>query len=173
MLLTTHITPDFSGVEEVKQLYEGSFPETERIPWKRLWNLMPEGTMDGYYLNGKLTGMSYVYRFQDIAYLAYLAVVKEAQGNGYGTEILHLVKETCTDRRIVVDIEEVAAPELEQKQRRKDFYLNNGYESCQVFYRFFSVDYELLSINGIVTASDWHALVRTMWGPWGRLAKFR
>ena len=67
-------------------------------------------------------------------------------------------------------------PETEgwqMRQRRKQFYLRNGFVESGVFYHIFNVDYELLCCNGPVSQNDWHSLIRKHWGRFADTAVYR
>ena len=156
---------------KIRKLYNGSFPDDERIPFDILFTTMNEDRiMKAVYDEEKLIGMYYLFLHDDIVYLGYLCVDESERRKRYGTQILNQIAEEYEGSRIVVDIEEVKD---EQQQKRKRFYLNSGYESTGVFYHIYGVDYELLSHGGIVTKDEWHRLIRKHWGRFAETAEYR
>ena len=61
--------------------------------------------------------------------LDYLAVCPQARGTGAGTAILEKIRTYYADKKILLLIEELnpAATNIEQRVKRKRFYLRNGY----------------------------------------------
>lgn len=76
------------------------------------------------------------------------------------------------DTRIVVDIEveedSKDAEELERRNRRRDFYLRNGFDSSPVDYVWQGEHYRLLSAGGTVTEKDfrdfWKEILKDIHG---------
>ena len=91
------------------------------------------------------------------------------------TLILKILQERYRDRRILIDIEELD-PDAEnslEREKRMDFYIRSGFVSAGVFYRFYGVDYELLSCHGRVKKEDFQRLVQRHWGPAAKNAVYR
>lgn len=151
------IRKDAEGIDEVKALYEASFPEDEQIPWDILVRDDPAHVMRAYYVDQKLIGLSYVCEFRDMAYIGYLAIVKDEQNHSYGTTILKQIETEYQNRRIVGEIEEVGDDPTGIRNRRREFYLKRGYHSAGLHYRIFGVDYEILTSKGTVTKEEWTA----------------
>ena len=97
--------PDTEGIQEVRALYEESFPEAERIPCAYLIQEDPSRIMRAYYADQKLIGLAYTFAFEDLVYLGYLAIVRAEQNRSYGTAILKQLLDEYNDRMIVLDIE--------------------------------------------------------------------
>jgi len=57
------------------------------------------------------------------------------------------MKNMYADKYLVVDFEmlDENAPNNEQRKRRKDFYLRNGFKETGRGLRYFGVDYEIMS----------------------------
>lgn len=176
MLTIRTFRPDSPDYEEIRRLYDANFPDDERIPWNRLTaQLSQSRIMHVYYDEDTLIGLSYVFIHKDIAYLGYLAVEENLRNQGYGSKILQAIRKELSDCRIVIDIEVVDknAENYEERKRRKDFYLHNGFVSTGAGYYFYHVDYELLSANGIVKAEEYRDLILEHWGPIAANAVFR
>lgn len=175
MIRLTDIPKESPLCDEIEKIYTPAFPDNERIPFERLRpTLCDNRILSAAYDNDVLIGMTVVFIYKDIVYLAYLAIGEEYRGHGYGTQVLHLLREQYPDMRIVIDIEQQDphADNAEERRKRKDFYLRNGYEDTGVRYFFYNVDYDLLSANGIVKASEYRDLILTHWGPFAKTAVF-
>ena len=56
-----------------------------------------------------------------------------------------------------LECEVEGADNNDQRRKRKQFYLLNGYEQTEVNYRWRNEDYEILSQGGNVTRADFEA----------------
>ena len=163
-------------IKKIKRLYDRSFPDDERIPFRHLLNtLNSERIMHAYYDEDVLVGMTFVFLKDDMVYLSYICVSDEIRNKGYGTEILKAVQCEFSGYRVVIDIEELKpeSDNYEERVRRRNFYLHNGFVSCDVFYHIYAVDYELLSWNGKVSQEEWHSIIRKHWGRFADTAIYR
>ena len=117
--------------------------------------------MHAYYEDEKLVGLTVMFLAYDIAYLSYICIEPSLQDRGYGTRILDMLKETYRDYRMTIDIEETDSDSdnLEDRLRRKAFYVRNGFESTEVYYTYNGVEYEILSWNGIISKEDWQKTI--------------
>ncbi len=176
MLVSFYVTAAFSGLEELKTLYDSSFPDDERIPFRHLLNTLDDDRiMMAYYDNAILAGMSFVFLNDDLVYLSYICVAPELRDQGYGSRIIQQFIDQYPDKSFILDIEEVKpdTPGWQMRQKRKNFYLRNGFKESGIFYHIYNVDYELLTCNGPVTQKQWHALIRKHWGKIADTAVYR
>ncbi|WP_283679753.1 GNAT family N-acetyltransferase [Lentilactobacillus sp. Marseille-Q4993] len=120
---------DFSAT---KQLYLTAFPKEERIP---MWFLLLRSKQDqaeflGVYDDDIWIGLTYCVTKNDITYVFFLAIDENQQSRGYGSQTLTAIKQRYSTNRIGLMLEEVKkdAPNYEQRLKRKQFYLKNGFE---------------------------------------------
>ena len=166
MLQFFDVTKKSPWLPQVKTLYESAFPENERIPIKQLldnkikrefWAFFDkeEGASSSA---TKFCGFSNSISLGDITNIVYFAVVPELRSRGYGSKILQAIRKQHPDTRIVVDIEveedSKDAEELERRNRRRDFYLRNGFGSSPVDYVWQGEHYRLLTAGGTVTEKE-------------------
>ena len=176
MINKLNVNKSIKDLKEIRRLYDVSFPDDERIPFQRLLNSMDkERILDAYYEDEQLIGLSFVFLSNDLVYLSYICVEEDVRDRGYGAMILQSIQSEYSDYRIVLDIEEVSEhfDNYEERRKRRDFYIRNGFTSANVYYHIYNVDYELLQYNGTVTKEDWHALIRKHWGPFADSAIYR
>ena len=166
MLQYFEVTKKSPWLPQVKALYESAFPANERIPIKHLlddkikrefWAFF--GKADGASGAAPMfCGFSNSISHGDITNIVYFAVVPELRSRGYGSKILQAIREKHPDTRIVVDIEveedSKDAEELERRNRRREFYTRNGFDSSPVDYVWQGEHYRLLSAGGIVTEKE-------------------
>ncbi len=176
MLKQKEITPGLRDYREIQRLYNASFPDDERIPFSRLLKEKNENRqMTAWYEDERLIGMSYVFIHQTAAYLGYLTVEESLRSRGYGSQILAGLLDIYKTRKIIIDIETVDpdASNYEERRKRRDFYLRNGFVRTGCGYYFYNVNYELLSAHGIVQAEEFRELILQHWGPIAEQAIFK
>ena len=122
---------------DLRALYEGAFPDEERIPWDDLLRLVREMPLEfAEYRDGEeLLGLTIVYPRTRLSWFWYFAVPKEKRGRGIGQRILSAFLARYEGRSVVLDMEDPAqpgAPNPEQRRRRRDFYLRNGFRETGV-----------------------------------------
>ena len=166
MLQFFEVTKKSPWLPQVKALYESAFPANERIPIKHLlddkikrefWAFFDkeDGANDAA---PKFCGFSNSISHGDITNIVYFAVEPELRSRGYGSQILQAIRRQHPDTRIVVDIEveedSKDAEELERRNRRREFYTRNGFDSSPVDYIWQGEHYRLLSAGGTVNEKE-------------------
>ncbi len=166
MLQFFDVTRDAPWFPQVKALYESAFPANERIPIKHLlddkikrefWAFFDkeDGANDA---TPKFCGFSNSISHGDITNIVYFAVEPELRSRGYGSQILQAIRRQHPGTRIIVDIEveedSKDAEELERRNRRREFYQRNGFDSSPVDYVWQGEHYRLLSAGGTVTEKE-------------------
>lgn len=164
MLTTELITRDSRWLPEIKQLFKTAFPFYEQIPMPfLLWRLKrPNVELLGFTDDGQLVGASYTISRRQQTYVLYLAVTEKVRSRGYGSQILAAIKARYVNQQIMLSIEPVTpdAPNLEQRQKRRQFYYKNGFRSTHIMLTEMGDDYELLTCSGSVKQSDYLALIK-------------
>jgi ribosomal protein S18 acetylase RimI-like enzyme len=91
-------------------------------------------------------GFMAVMTYKSMAYLFFLAIDKARRSHGYGSQALKLLKDTYPNYQQTVDMEmlEAKAPNNLQRQKRRAFYLRNGYQATGKFLSYLGVNYEIL-----------------------------
>jgi len=141
----------------VKRLYETSFPPQERMPLNEvLYGGFRSLDFMAFYEGEQFCGFFMLLTQEDLTNILYLAVEEELRNRGYGAEALNLIREMKPDNRIALDIEtpDPKAPNQEQRIRRKNFYLRNGYRQSEIAYWWRGVPYEILVTGGEVTKEE-------------------
>ena len=117
--------------EQIKTLYEESFPRTERFPFDYIIKRSQKNDIkfEVFYDNDNFIGLSYMIMEKNIVFILYFAVNNKHRGKGYGTEILKQLKEKYKDYTILLEIEELRedSSNYDQRVRRKSFYEKNGF----------------------------------------------
>lgn len=168
MLTTELITRDSQLLPEIKHLFKTAFPFYEQIPMPFLmWRLRrPNVELLGFTDDGQLVGASYTISRRQQTYVLYLAVTEKVRSRGYGSQILAAIKDRYVNQQIMLNIEPVTpdAPNLEQRQKRRQFYYKNGFRSTHLMLTEMGDDYELLTNSGSVAEKDYIALMEQFSG---------
>lgn len=158
MLQFFDVTKDAPWFPQVKALYESAFPANERIPIKHLLDDKIKREFWAFFDGDLFCGFSNSITLGSITNIVYFAVVPELRSRGYGSQILQAIRRQHPDTRIVVDIEveedSKNAEELERRNRRRDFYLRNGFDASPVDYIWQGEHYRLLSAGGTVSEKE-------------------
>nr|WP_230402955.1 GNAT family N-acetyltransferase [Lentilactobacillus kosonis] len=101
-----------------------------------------------------------------LTYVFFLAIDPSNRSQGYGSQALMAIKQQYVGNKLALIIEEVktAAPNYEQRLKRKAFYLKNGFVPADFTLTEGHTDYELLSFNGDVDPNEYLALIRNYGG---------
>ena len=168
MLQYFEVTKKSPWLPRVKALYESAFPANERIPIKHLLDDKIKREFWAFFYKddgesgavSRFCGFSNSITHGSITNIIYFAVIPELRSRGYGSQILQVIREQHPDTRIVVDIEveedSKDAEELERRNRRREFYTRNGFDSSPVDYIWQGEHYRLLSAGGTVTEKEFH-----------------
>ena len=75
-------------IKDLKKLYKEAFPKNEQVPFWLLKRLSKKENVEfyGIYEESKFAGLVYNVIYKDIVFIFYLAIGKNARGNGYGAK---------------------------------------------------------------------------------------
>lgn len=152
---------DSQGQSQIKEIYETSFPKSEKFPFWVLKQCAKENNvrLDSIidHNTDKIIGMNFLISYDDIVYLMYVAIDKKYRNKGFGSLVLRDLILRQADTSILLCIEKPSICDKEDiKARRKDFYLRNGFYETGYFIKDSGVDYEFLSSSKekIITEND-------------------
>lgn len=139
--------------KRIKELYQSSFPKEERMPFilmlfmSCLWNT----EFLAFYDEDKLCGIIYLAVLRKQTFIMFFAVDEKLRSHGYGSSILDEVQKLYPKHKLIVSIEPCFehADNIEQKLRRKSFYLRNGYVETGYFMKLAGQVQEILIKNGM------------------------
>ena len=128
----------YSNQENIKKdvgdLLVEAFPEDERPPVDIFFKnhiINKEHTrLIAYYDNNTFIGFTSLVFYKDICYLFFLAVSPTLRHQGYGSQILEMIKKDYQDYTILLAFEEVDSKydNYLERKNRKAFYLNHGFK---------------------------------------------
>lgn len=139
--------------KNIKELYLSSFPKEERMPFimmllmSCLWNT----EFLAFYDEDKLCGIIYLAVLRKQTFIMFFAVDEKLRSHGYGSRILDEVEKLYPKNQLIVSIEPCFenVENIEQKLRRKKFYLRNGYVETGYFMKLAGQKQEILIKNGM------------------------
>ncbi len=121
-------------LDRVRGLYETSFPEEERRPWRSILDMIdsrsPFFRMRVILSDEKkFLGFLTTWNLPSTLYIEHFAVEKAARGSGIGSLVLSALKVSEAETPIVLEVELPGdSPEAE---RRIAFYERNGFEAMR------------------------------------------
>lgn len=117
--------------EKIKEIYSSSFLKEDRMPfWLMLIMAKMKNTeFISFHDKDTLCGFVYIATVQNLTFVMFLAVDETIRSKGYGSRILNKIQSIHPDSKIIISIErcDEDAKDIEQRLRRKKFYVNNGY----------------------------------------------
>lgn len=168
MLIEKRVIKKADIYSKVKAIYKEAFPKKERFPFAFFENRASNKKADfySYWIEDVLVGFTYVLKNEKYVYVFYLAVKNEERGNGYGSEILNLIKEKYKDKVISLAIEppDINAKNCSQRIKRKSFYQRNGFASQIERMEYAGEKYEIMSYNGVMTDHACNTLLKNWLG---------
>jgi len=169
MLQRQPITKKTKDFQTVKELYLSAFPKSERAP---MWFLLKRTNREGiefyaYYDQEVFAGFSYTITQGDLTFLLYIAVNGNSRSKGYGAQMMNEIKNRYPNNRIVLNIEaeDEKAPNNEQRKKRKNFYVRNGYLSTEFSLKKGDDVFEVMCNNGTCTVAEFQWLFKNFLGP--------
>lgn len=165
--MTTKQITAANADEQIKRLYQTAFPEEEQIPWADLLRLVKEMPLDftAYYDNEVFIGLTIVYPRPTYNWFWYFAVCEELRGKGYGQQILTQLIERYKDSSNILDMEspEHPSPNPEQRKRRHEFYLRNGFRDTHVYRSFDDNTFTIMMMGeGTFTKEDYDDILKEL-----------
>lgn len=155
---------------QVEALYMRAFPPAERKPFSMILRTRNKGRAEILCIeaaDGAFAGEAITVQCGSLILVDYLAVSEEKRGQGVGSAALRLLRARYAGKIVFLEIEstkEENAPNREQREKRKAFYLRNGL-SCMPFRAVeFGVEMEVLTFSGEVAFDDLHGLYQSVFG---------
>lgn len=143
-----------------------AFPPKEYLAPSKLVKMARTGAVGFLALldGDAFVGFMVVQTHEDMAYLFFLAVEANKRGQGYGGRAIETLKAEYPGKTLVVDFEMLddAAPNCEQRKKRRDFYLRNGFQEVGLFLSYLGVDYEVFSMGDDFDIDAFKAMMKTI-----------
>ena len=169
MLRHEAITTRHADIAAIRSLYFASFSEAEQAPF---WFIVRRAKAKGlnfhaYYDDEVFAGFAYFVAADDLTYLGWIAINPDSRSKGYGSQIMAHIEDCYPENRIILCIEKVdlAAENNQQRIRRRDFYLRNGYASSGLIVEEKGEDFELLVKGGSCSEEDFYRAIKKLASP--------
>lgn len=137
MLKLVKLMPECADIENFERINNEAFPDYERMSKEETFALAADTDTDvlGIYSEEKMVGFAVLLKNEECAYLYYIAIDRNMRSKGYGGETLKSIIEMYPQLQIILDFEEIDtdAENIAQRQRRKAFYLKNGFRETGRF----------------------------------------
>ena len=150
-LNTEHITKNSRFWNDVNRLAKEAFPPEEYLAPEKLAEMAEADNFDFLALKDgdAFVGFMAVLSYENLAYLFFLAIDSTCRSKGYGGRAIETLKAEYPGRKQVVDFEmlDVSASNSAQREKRRRFYLRNGYRETGLFLSYLGVDYEVFCMD--------------------------
>lgn len=161
-----HITQESRFWEKVNALAKEAFPPEEYLAPTELVRMAGSENFDFLALldGDAFVGFMVVMLYEDMAYLFFLAIDADSRGRGYGSRAIETLKAEYPDKIQTVDFEmlDEAAPNRKQREKRRSFYLRNGYRETGLFLSYLGVDYEVFCMGERFDTDTFKAMMKTI-----------
>ena len=169
--MTTKQITATNADEQIRQLYQTAFPEEEQIPWPELLGLIDRMQLDFtvYYEGEEFIGFFIVYPRPTFNWFWYFAVREELRGRGYGQQILTQLIDRYKHSSNILDMEspDHPSPNPEQRKRRHQFYLRNGFRDTHVYRTFDDNTFTIMMMGeGTFTKEDYDEILKELQQFW-------
>lgn len=158
--------------KKISRLYRTAFPADERAP---TWFLAMKSGNDnvdfwGIYADREWVGLAYVISEGSASYLFYLALSESMRGRGIGSRALQSLLIHYEGQRIFLALEQLDefADNFEERQKRRKFYMRNGFKPLSLTIREATVTYDVMS-TGNVSPEEYESMMKKYLGAASRL----
>lgn len=148
--------------KQIKQLYLRAFPKCEQKPFWLIRYKTHKKTADIWVIEegDEFVGLAITMNGMDLTLLDYFAIEEAKRNGGSGSQALALLQDKYGDNRLFLEIErtDVDADNIEERKRRKNFYLRNNMKEMHVNATLFGVPMELLGYHCDVSFEEYQQL---------------
>ena len=141
------LTRGHPDIISAQKLNEEAFPDNEKVNIDDFFNSGGKAKTEviGIYSDNIFSGFIVLRILDNIAYIAYFAVVKELRCNGIGSKALVHLKEYCNGKQIITDFESVheKSENSGQRIRRRNFYIRNGFYETGMYMYYMDTEFEI------------------------------
>lgn len=158
--------------KNMKRVYKSSFPSCEKKPFRLIKKKQGEQLSDMWYIeeNDEFAGIAITMNSGELVLLDYFAIAPEHRGQGYGSKALALLKEQYRDRKFFLEIESTLtsqpAVNMDDRKKRKAFYLRNGMSELGITAEVFGTEMELLGDGCTLEFEEYRSVYNDVYGEW-------
>lgn len=162
------LTNDKKYLKELKALYMEAFPKEERKTFTFIEQLRKEGkcVIHTAVDNGKFAGLAIILKDEKYALIDYLAVNPEIRGSGTGSKMLDELKQLYGNKCLFLERETVLrnCDNPTQRNRRRNFYLRNGFSDSGIYVNVYTVDMTLMTFGKEITFVEYEDFLHKILG---------
>lgn len=158
-------------ISQIKRIYKNAFPRNERKPFWLIRKKERQGLAEILAVfDDDFAGLVITLLHADMVLVDYFAIDGSKRGKGLGSCALRLICERYAGKRIVLEIEspDACAPEGDERVRRKNFYLKNGFTDIKIPVSVFGVSMELLTYRCEMTFSEYQSILIHVMGRYSK-----
>ncbi len=149
MITLRALSQDNPDILLVKELYIQAFPLRERLDLRSLFEVMP-ATLWGIYTDRetrRFAGFFIVIEDQKLVFLHYFATNPEVYTADLRQQALQALRKRYRERPLMVVYERIGqeSDDGAQRQRRRTFYLHNGFHDCPWYALYGDTQYGMAS----------------------------
>ena len=163
-LNTEKITRESRFWQQINSLAKEAFPPEEYLAPDKLMEMSLADNFDFLALTDGDTfiGFIVVQTYKNLAYLFFLAIDPSFRAKGYGRRAIETLRLLYPDKKQVVDFEmqDETASNNEQRIKRRQFYLKNGYKETGLFLSYLGVDYEVFCMSNDFEPQEFKDLMK-------------
>lgn len=156
--------------QQIKKLYKTAFPRYERKPLWIVGRKNRKGEADIWIIESddEFAGFAIMMNQANLVLLDYFAIADEMRGKGLGKAALRALQEHYRGKKFFLEIESVSVPcdNLAERQRRKNFYLNNGMKEMHIMVDLFGTQMEVLGYKCGLDFTEYQSIYRLSYGKW-------
>ena len=162
------LTKHDDNYSKVIDLYKEAFPGVQRVPTWILRYKMRKGKA-GFsiiYEHDTWIGFIYTTEYKDIVFVQFFAISESCRSGGYGSKVMNSMRDMHSEKRIVLNIEELdkQAENYQQRLKRKAFYGKNGFSSSGYIVKEPGERLEMLILGGSISKKEIEAMYKSLLG---------
>lgn len=161
-------TTDIQMLDQVKELYEKSFPKSEKKPFEMIEQMRATGHADIFSLmDPDFSGLLITMKNDEMLLIDYFAVSPAMQGNGKGSKALEVFGKLFPGKPVFLEIESPdGADEQDVRKRRQRFYEDNGFSMMDYTISLFDVPMKIMVRGGIISFEQYRGFLVDRLGEW-------
>lgn len=151
--------------KKIKEIYNEAFPAVEKKPFfqfrrkhVKLYALIDDEVCVGLFI---------AVEHKDMVFIDYFAIDKNCRGKGYGSTALTLLKNKYEGKRIFLEIEdtmECLKEHKELREKRKQFYMTNGFLRSHLRVNAFTQDFEIMYYSSDISFDEYTQTFKNGYG---------
>ena len=165
-LLIQKVSSDFQNIDQLSKLNREAFPKEERMEIHEMLLLIEKHKLEvsAIYDDDIFIGFYALHVRKPIAYIFFIAVDESKRSQGYGSQMIQAMTQQYHNFQIVLDMEAMDehADNSQQRKKRKEFYLRNGFHETGYYLMFHQILMEIVCNKDELDVSGFQELLNKM-----------